>query len=491
MEFHPIAEVWPLFDAGRLAALAENIALFGLQHPIVTYEGKILDGRNRYLACKAGCVEPHYVAYEGNDPIGYAISLNEQRRHMDIGQRALVAAKLSNLSNGRPAMEKTAGQPAVSQAQAAERLSVSRDSVTNAAKVLRDGCEALVKSVETGRIPVTVAAKLANLTPIEQLEVCELDDKDDIAERAEEADKIGRQRRSAGGGRAAKGAKPPQFITLSQWKEMTPAERYAAMDPTRYDPQIFNKQKNDLIDWAHRSWNPITGCEHDCPYCYARDIANQIYPHKFEPTIYPGRLTAPDRTTRPDPDDPDIRTRNVFTGSMSDIFGRWVPHEWTVAVLEAAGDAPWWNFLYLTKFPQAMTESVPPGNCWMGTTVDCQVRVANAEKAFAKLRDAGYSGVAWLSVEPMLTPLHFNRLELFDWVVIGGASESTKTPEWHPPLGWVADLVEQCNKAGCRVYFKENLLQWRKEMPWDDAAPTPAKAPQVFQYLGPKLDVVK
>jgi pyruvate-formate lyase-activating enzyme len=25
------------------------------------------------------------------------------------------------------------------------------------------------------------------------------------------------------------------------------------------------------------SWNPVTGCLHDCPYCYARDIANRFY----------------------------------------------------------------------------------------------------------------------------------------------------------------------------------------------------------------------
>ena len=24
------------------------------------------------------------------------------------------------------------------------------------------------------------------------------------------------------------------------------------------------------IGWATRSWNPVTGCKHGCPYCYAR-----------------------------------------------------------------------------------------------------------------------------------------------------------------------------------------------------------------------------
>ena len=95
-----------------------------------------------------------------------------------------------------------------------------------------------------------------------------------------------------------------------------------------------------------------------------------------------------------------------------------------------------------------------PDNAWIGTTVDMQARVANAEKAFETVGGK----VKWLSVEPMLDPLKFKRLDLFDWVVIGGASGSSKTPEWRPPVSWVFDLVQQCREAGCRVYMKTNLF---------------------------------
>jgi protein gp37 len=155
-------------------------------------------------------------------------------------------------------------------------------------------------------------------------------------------------------------------------------------------------------------------------------------------------------------------------------------------VLQEAHEAPQWNFLFLTKFPQRMAEFEIPGNCWMGTTVDCQVRVANAEKAFAKLRDAGYKGVSWLSIEPMLTPLKFTRLELFKFIVIGGASASTKTPAWYPPLPWVADLEAQAREAGCRIYRKSNLFAPIQEMPWDKAMPAPDRAPECFHYPGRK-----
>jgi hypothetical protein len=45
----------------------------------------------------------------------------------------------------------------------------------------------------------------------------------------------------------------------------------------------FNKT-NDMVEWALWTWNPVTGCEHNCVYCYARDIANRFYPEKFKPT---------------------------------------------------------------------------------------------------------------------------------------------------------------------------------------------------------------
>ena len=60
----------------------------------------------------------------------------------------------------------------------------------------------------------------------------------------------------------------------------------------------------------------------------------------------------------------------------------------------------------------------------------------------------------WLSIEPMLEPLKFKRLDLFHWIVIGGASRSSQTPECRPPIDWIIDLVAQADAAGVRVYRK-------------------------------------
>jgi protein gp37 len=175
--------------------------------------------------------------------------------------------------------------------------------------------------------------------------------------------------------------------------------------------------------------------------------------------FHPDRLHAPQHTNLPKSDDP--RSRRVFTCSMADLFGKWVPQEWIDAVFAEVRDNPQWEFLFLTKFPQRLASMDWPDNAWVGTTVDRQYRVAIAEKSFRGVK----AGVKWLSCEPMLEPLRFSSLEMFDWVVIGGQSASSQEPAFQPPWEWIEDLLGQARRAGCRVYFKENLHNRPQEQP--------------------------
>jgi len=222
----------------------------------------------------------------------------------------------------------------------------------------------------------------------------------------------------------------------------------------------FN-QTNEMVDWAKWTWNPVTGCLHNCVYCYARDIAERFYPEKFEPTFRPERLKAPQYTKVPPEAEEQIGYRNVFVCSMADLFGKWVPQEWIDAVLDEVRAAPQWNFLFLTKFPQRLAEIHWPENAWVGTTVDEQYRVEIAERAFRKV-DAS---VKWLSCEPLRERLTFSSLTMFDWVVLGGQSKSSQAPAFQPPWAWVEHVWQQAREAGCLVYWKPNLETRPQEYP--------------------------
>jgi len=229
--------------------------------------------------------------------------------------------------------------------------------------------------------------------------------------------------------------------------------------------------------------------------CYARDIANmkrmeKVYPNGFAPSFRSNSLNAPRNTKVPDEAKTDARFKNVFTCSMADLFGRWVPNEWIDSVMKSVRENHQWDFLFLTKFPQRLSEIDIPENAWIGTTVDLQARVANAERAFEKVN----CRVKWLSVEPMIEPLKFTRLDLFDWVVIGGASvaEGTKNDngenqKWEPPFEWIYDLVTQCREAGTKIYMKSNLGIANRilELPFDlPLKQDPKVAPKEYHYLG-------
>jgi len=66
--------------------------------------------------------------------------------------------------------------------------------------------------------------------------------------------------------------------------------------------------------------------------------------------------------------------------------------------------------------------------------------------------------VKWLSSEPLLEPLKFKTLSMFDWVVIGASTGSSLAAPFAPSFEWVVDLYNQARDSGCNVYLKHNLF---------------------------------
>lgn len=138
-DFHPAANIFPLMEEGAIAELATDIAANGLREPIWRHrDGRIVDGRNRWLACSQARVECRHRTYERDDEtiVPFVVSKNLHRRHLTTGQRGAVAADIATLEHGQRA-DRVDTAIAVSQPQAAKLLNVSVDSLQRAAAVKR------------------------------------------------------------------------------------------------------------------------------------------------------------------------------------------------------------------------------------------------------------------------------------------------------------------------------------------------------------------
>ena len=170
MRVHEIAELFPMMGQAELAELACDIEANGLQNPIVTKDGVLIDGRNRLKACEIAGVEPVFKEFEGEDIRVYIIGANIHRRHLTESQRAMIAAQLANLGNGQKTSSANLQSRAVSQAQAAEMLSVSPRSVATA-KVVHSVSPVLAGAVSSGEISVHAAQKIADVPDlVEQID---------------------------------------------------------------------------------------------------------------------------------------------------------------------------------------------------------------------------------------------------------------------------------------------------------------------------------
>jgi len=94
---HRYADIFPMMNEDDFNRLMEDVRENGLQEPIWLYEGKILDGRNRYKACQELGIAPELRKYQGGDPLKFVMSLNLARRHLNSSQCAFVALEVERV----------------------------------------------------------------------------------------------------------------------------------------------------------------------------------------------------------------------------------------------------------------------------------------------------------------------------------------------------------------------------------------------------------
>lgn len=178
MEFHEAANIFPLDDE-HLDELVDDIKQHGQRISIEIFEGKIIDGRRRWLACKKAGVTPRIVEVSPDDPVAYVLSLNLHRRHLTASQAAMCAQRAramydqaakerQKLSEGRGKKgENNCSDLNKGQArdQVGRAFGISGGTVDRAAKVVKDGIPEIAKAVDDGRITVFKGSQIAANPP--------------------------------------------------------------------------------------------------------------------------------------------------------------------------------------------------------------------------------------------------------------------------------------------------------------------------------------
>lgn len=187
-----------------------------------------------------------------------------------------------------------------------------------------------------------------------------------------------------------------------------------------------------------------------------------------------------------------VSPRGIFLCDMGDIFGIGVPEQWTEKVLdEIWGNKGYDRFYLLTKQPQELIKWSPfPDNAWVGVTATNTKAYIEANSHLAEVE----AKVKYLSLEPLLEKIDCFRLppllhSKVSWLIIGACTgtfmgmveickrypELTLMPcgkKWtlQPPIEWLREIVQAADKAGIRVFLKDNLKPLLRDYPefWDD-----------------------
>lgn len=194
------------------------------------------------------------------------------------------------------------------------------------------------------------------------------------------------------------------------------------------------------IEWTDFTWNPVTGCLHGCPYCYARAVSKR-FGRSFAPQLHSNRLGAPAARKKP---------AIIFVGSMADLFGDWVDSVWIRAVLEVVRRCPQHTFQFLTKNPERLEEFNPwPKNTWVGATTATEEGYNRAARALPQV----VAPVKFISAEPLLfkpKKLH----HCIDWLIIGA---QTGPGAVRPDRKTVEKFTFLAQCLGIPVFQKDNL----------------------------------
>lgn len=221
--------------------------------------------------------------------------------------------------------------------------------------------------------------------------------------------------------------------------------------------------EHSTIEWTEATWNPVVGCtvvSPGCTNCYAMRLASRLaamHQGKYIGTTrisggrpkWSGHISI-DRSALELPKRWRAG-RVIFVNSMSDLFHEAIPGDFIKEVFATMVEASRHTFQVLTKRAQRLAELAPelpwPANVWMGVSVENSAHRWRVDY----LRRTG-AAVKFLSLEPLLGPLHDLDLRGVDWAIVGGESGPGARPI---EADWVRTIRDRCQAAGVAFHFKQ------------------------------------
>ena len=206
------------------------------------------------------------------------------------------------------------------------------------------------------------------------------------------------------------------------------------------------------IEWTDATWNPVTGCSKispGCKFCYAERLAHRLqamgqtnYRNGFAVTMQPHMLEHPLHWKQP---------RRIFVNSMSDLFHTDVPPAYIAYVFDVMRRAKWHQYQVLTKRSERLLELNATlkwqPQIWMGVSIENEDYLFRADH----LRKTG-AYIKFLSIEPLLGPLHKLNLRGIDWVIVGGESGPGARAL---DAAWVREIRDRCRHDRVPFFFKQ------------------------------------
>lgn len=173
LEQHPVAKLFPAPDAAALDALRKRIFRAGkLKHPVVLFEGKVIEHWPEYCACLEFDLPYTVTEYDGTAEELVEHLLKTNSVQLGKAHRALIGAYLKKFYRTQSKANQSAGgsgQTFISKYHArdaaAEKMKISSRLIAEAERVLDTGNDNLIRLVLSETLSISKAAKLAKERP--------------------------------------------------------------------------------------------------------------------------------------------------------------------------------------------------------------------------------------------------------------------------------------------------------------------------------------